>query len=150
MGSDDSHFNVSLIVRDKAARQCPQTQFLKRKESRSGFEPRSLCGVIIALLHGWYHMKLLPSRRVMCTPCNHALCHFMQSHIGKVHACLTVTCHLHFWQNDQDLLRATTVARGWNEYRNELAQKADTGEQISPTAPAGIRTRNHSITSPVL
>jgi len=43
MGSDDSHFNVSLIVRDEI-RQCPQTTtFLKRKESRSGFEPRSFC-----------------------------------------------------------------------------------------------------------
>ena len=42
MGSDESHFNVSLIVRDKVARQCPQiTTFLKRKESRSGIEPRS-------------------------------------------------------------------------------------------------------------
>ena len=25
MGSDESHFNVSLILRDKATRQCPQT-----------------------------------------------------------------------------------------------------------------------------
>ena len=25
MGSDESHFNVSLIVRDKVIRQCPQT-----------------------------------------------------------------------------------------------------------------------------
>ena len=25
MGSDESHFYVSLIVRDKVARQCPQT-----------------------------------------------------------------------------------------------------------------------------
>ena len=25
MGSDDSHFNVSLIVRDKVTRKCPQT-----------------------------------------------------------------------------------------------------------------------------
>ena len=25
MGSDESHFNVSLIERDKVARQCPQT-----------------------------------------------------------------------------------------------------------------------------
>ena len=43
MGSDESHFNVSLIVRDKATRQCRRPQLLKRKESRSGFEPRSLC-----------------------------------------------------------------------------------------------------------
>ena len=42
MGSDGSHFNVSLIVRDKVTRQCPQTTtFLKGKESRSGIEPRS-------------------------------------------------------------------------------------------------------------
>ena len=42
-GSDESHFNVSLIVSDKAARQCPQTTtFSKRKETRSGFKPRSL------------------------------------------------------------------------------------------------------------
>ena len=42
MGSDESHFNVSLTVRDKVARQRPQTtSFLKRKERRSGLEPRS-------------------------------------------------------------------------------------------------------------
>ena len=41
--SDESYFNVSLIVRDKVTRQCPQPQLSKRKESRSGFEPRSLC-----------------------------------------------------------------------------------------------------------
>ena len=39
MGSDESHFNVSSIVRDKATRPCPQ--LLKRKESRNGIEPRS-------------------------------------------------------------------------------------------------------------
>ena len=42
------------------------------------------------------HQQLLPSRRVLCTPYNHALCHFMQSHICKVYACLAVTCHLRF------------------------------------------------------
>ena len=44
MGSDESHFNVSLIVRDKVTRQCPQTTtFSMRKESRSGIEPRPFC-----------------------------------------------------------------------------------------------------------
>ena len=28
MGSDESHFNVSLIVGDKVTRQCPQTTIL--------------------------------------------------------------------------------------------------------------------------
>ena len=32
MGSDtESHFNVSLIVRDKVTRQCPQTTTLEEK-----------------------------------------------------------------------------------------------------------------------
>ena len=69
--------------------------------------------------HGWCHKKLLPSRRVLCTPYNHAPCHFMQSHIRKVYAYLAVTCHLRFWQNDRGLLRATAVTRGWNPYRNK-------------------------------
>ena len=61
--------------------------------------------------HGWCHNNLLPesqSRRVLCTPYNHAPCHFMQSHIRKVYACLAVTCHLRLWQNDRGLLRATS------------------------------------------
>ena len=40
MGSDESHFNVSLTVRDKITRQnVHRPQLLKRKESRSGFRP---------------------------------------------------------------------------------------------------------------
>ena len=35
----------------------------------------------------------------------------MQSHIRKVYACLAVTCHLRFWQNERGLLRATAVTR---------------------------------------
>ena len=31
MGSDESHFNVSLTVRDKVARQCPQTTIFEEK-----------------------------------------------------------------------------------------------------------------------
>ena len=32
MGSDESHFNVSLIVRDKVTRQCPQTTNFEEKQ----------------------------------------------------------------------------------------------------------------------
>ena len=42
VGGDESHFNVSLIVRDKVA-SVHRPQLLKRKESRNGFEQRSLC-----------------------------------------------------------------------------------------------------------
>ena len=74
-------------------------------------------------------MKLLPSRRVLCTPYNHAPCHFMQSHIRKVYACLSVNCHLHFWQNDRGLLRATAVTRWWNGYRNKSQHRKLTLEK---------------------
>ena len=50
----------------------------------------------------------------------------MQSHIRKVHACLAVTCHLHFWQFDRDLLRATVVTRGWNGHRNKSQHRKST------------------------
>ena len=33
-----------------------------------------------------------------------------------MYACLAVTCHLHFWQNDRDLLRATAVNMGDTKY----------------------------------
>ena len=63
------------------------------------------------------HETAAVSAQVLCTPCNHAPCHFMQNHIRKVYECLAVTCHPHFWQNDQVLLRATNaVTRGWNGY----------------------------------
>ena len=97
--------------------------------------------------HGWCHMKLLPSRRVLCTPYNHAPCHFMQSHIRKVYACLAVTCHLHFWQNDRDLLRATAVTRGWNGYRNQCQHRKLTLEKkilpplLQGFEPATFRSR---------
>ena len=39
MGSDESHFYVSLIVRDKVTRQGPQiTTFVTRRESRRGID----------------------------------------------------------------------------------------------------------------
>ena len=62
---------------------------------------------------------------------------------------LAVTRLLHFWQNDRDLLRATAVTRVWNGYRNK-SKKADPGEESSPAAHAGTRTRDSSITSPSL
>ena len=92
--------------------------------------------------HGWCHMKPLPSRRVVCTPYNRAPCHFMQSHIRKVHACLSVTCHLHFWQNDRGLLRATAVTRRWNGYRNKSQHKKLTPEKnILPPLMQGSNPR---------
>ena len=42
---------------------------------------------------------------------------------------LAVTCHLHFWQNDRDFLRATVVTRGWSGYRNKSQHRKSTLEK---------------------
>ena len=64
---------------------------------------------------------------------------FNKSHIRKVYACLAVTCHLHFWQNDRDLLRATVVTRGWNGYRNKSQHRKSTLEnKILPPFQQGF------------
>ena len=52
-----------------------------------------------------------------------------------MHACLAVTCHLHFLQNDQDLWHATVVTQ-WPE------QKVNPGEENLPATPAGTQTHN--------
>ena len=49
--------------------------------------------------------------------------------IRKVYACLAVTCHLHFWQNDRDFLRDTAATRGWNGYRNKSQHRKSTLEK---------------------
>ena len=54
---------------------------------------------------------------------------FNKIHIRKVYACLAVTWHMHFWQNDRDFLRATVVTRGWNGYRNKSQQRKSTLEK---------------------
>ena len=69
-------------------------------------------GVLTVLAWLVPHETASVSAQVLCTPYNHAPCHFMQTHIRKVYASLAVTCHLHFWQNVWDLLRATVVTRG--------------------------------------
>ena len=99
------------------------------------------------------HETAAVSAHVLWTPYNHAPCHFMQSYIRKVYACLAVTCHLHFCQNDRDLLRATAVKRGWNGYQKlESSQKVDPGEENFPphlqgfepaTFQSQVRCYNH-------
>ena len=52
--------------------------------------------------------------RPMCTI---QPCHFIKAtQVVRIRVFLAVTCHLHFWQNDRDHLRATAVTRGWNAW----------------------------------
>ena len=80
--------------------------------------------------HGWCHMKLQPSRRKSCV--HHTTIHHVTSCKATYVRCmrvLAVTCHLHFWQNDWDLLHATVVTRGWNGYRNKSQHRKLTLEK---------------------
>ena len=86
-------------------------------------------GVLTALAWLVPHETAAVSAQVLCIPYNHVPYHFMQSHIRKVYVCLAVTCHLHFWQNDWDLLRATAVTRGWNGYQNKSQHRKLTLEK---------------------
>ena len=64
------------------------------------------------------------------------------NHICKVSVCLAVTCHLHFWQYDRGLLRATVVTRGWNGYRNKSQHRKLTLEKkILPPLLQGIEPK---------
>ena len=84
------------------------------------------------MAHGWCYVKLLPSRHTFCVP--HTAMHkftvsLYSSRIRRVPVCLAVTCHLRFWQNDRDLLRATAVTRGWSGYRNKSQHRKLTPEK---------------------
>ena len=61
--------------------------------------------------------------------------HFMQSHICRVHACLpiSITCHLHFWQNGHDSFMCYCGNRGGMDTEIK-AQKVDHGEENSPAS----------------
>ena len=50
--------------------------------------------------------------------------HFNESHIQRMHACLAVTCYLHFWQNDRDLIRATAVTRGGTDTQIKFSRRS--------------------------
>ena len=89
-------------------------------------------------------------------PCTSLQCHIIRSHILRMHVCLAVTCYLHYWQNGLDLLRATTVTRGWNGYRNESQHRKLTLEKkilpplLSRLESANFRMRAQNTTIEIL
>ena len=62
----------------------------------------------------------------LCTSLQYYL---IQSHTGRLHVCLAKTCHLHIWQNDQDLSRAAAVKWRWNRYQNKSQHRKLTVEK---------------------
>ena len=52
-----------------------------------------------------------------------------------MYACLGVPCHLHFWQNDRDLLRVTAVTRRVERTQNKSQHTKLTLEKKIPPPP---------------
>ena len=73
-------------------------------------------------------------------------------YIRRPNVHLAVTCHLHFWQNDRDLLPAAAVTREWNGDRNKSQHRKLILEKktLPPFRPAGMWTRHLSITRSAL
>ena len=69
----------------------------------------------------WNCCRLGASSVYTIQPCTSLKCHFIRSHLRRMH--VSVTCNPHFCQNDLDLLRATAVTRGRNGYRNKSQNK---------------------------
>ena len=65
---------------------------------------------------------------------------------SRVYASLRVIYHLHFWQNNGGLLRATAVTRGGTAPSRSRHRKSTQEKKI----PAKILTRNLLVTSPSL
>ena len=88
--------------------------------ARFGYPPKWCTYSASWSLHG-RHVKLAAvSAHVLCTPYDHAPVYSVTSCETTFVGCICViaaTCHLHLWQNERDLLRATAVTLGWNGYR---------------------------------
>ena len=148
----DDHL-YSAILRSLEQTHCTRLWFyMSDKLFIARFLNIHRSGVLTALAWLVPHETAAISAQFLCTLYNHAPCHFTQSHIRKVYACLAVTCHLHFWQNDRDLVRATAVTRGWNGYRNKSQHRKSTLEKILPpllqgfepaTFQSRVRRSNH-------
>ena len=84
-------------------------------------------------------MKLLPSQCNLCV--HHRTMHLFKmsllkaTYVGCV--CLVITCHLHYWQNDWNVLLATAVTWGWNGYWNKNKHRKLTQEKkiLPPLLP---------------
>ena len=72
--------------------------------------------------------------------------------ICSLQVCLTVSCHLHIWQNDRELFRVAAVTRGWNGYRNKSQHRKLTLEKKSlpPKRWDWLEPGTFLVTSPAL
>ena len=71
--------------------------------------------------HSWCHRKLQLSRRKFCV--HHSTTDPVTLCKTTYTRCLAVTCHLHFWQDDRGLLRATAVTRGGTDTEIRVSRR---------------------------
>ena len=110
-----SLFNIALWIlcsRADSPRSC--CMWFWMSDCRHFEYPRR-CGVLTVLsgcyMAGatWNCSRLGADSVYTIQPCTSLQFHFIRNHICSVHVCLAVICHLHFWQNYLDPLRATAV-----------------------------------------
>ena len=63
----------------------------------------------------WNRCRLGASPGYTLQQCNSLQCHSIRSHIRRMHMGLAVTCQLHFWENDRDLLCVTMYHGDWTD-----------------------------------
>ena len=88
------------------------------------------------------------SVHILCahTTCASLHCHFIPSHLHKVHVCLGVTCHLRINDSHFSICATpTAVAQGWSRYWNVGHYRNYPGEENSSAAPARIQTCDLSV-----
>ena len=97
----------------------------------------------------------LGARSVYTMSTMHQFTVSLHSKLHAYGACeFSLSCPLHFWQKDRDLLRATAgVTRGWNGYRNKSQHRTLTLEKkIRPPLLPGFEPKhlNHKSGTVVL
>ena len=117
------------------------TKLMEKKIYWISTEVAALFGCYMTVATWLLPRKLLPSRRVLCTPYKHALSHITSGKAAYV-GCMrvAVTCHLYFWPKDQDLLLAIAVTLRWNGYQNMRQHRNLTLEKkILPPFRPGLK-----------
>ena len=105
--------------------------------------------MLLLLLINYSFLLSRPTQaKAMCFLCaNHTTMHqftvsFHAKPIGREHMCLTVTCHLHFRQNDQNLLVlcATAGTQRWKGTKTSHHRKLTLQNKILPPFLPGLES----------
>ena len=91
----------------------------------------------------WEVARELVSRQVLTLCLDSGIVSPLQLHWVMCVCVFRCNLLLHFWQNDQGLLCATAITRGWNRHQIRFSTQTNSGEENSPAAPAGAIPFDH-------